>query len=433
MALVEDTLNSDQDRVKMQKKKWRSRWRVFCCTFCTLLVSALAVIVVIFAISPWTELCTDCGWSGRAYFGATITSGGRIILLGGRDDSQNLGDVWSGSKDGQSWNRLVEYADFGPRHGHALLCDRNTGELFVMGGDAGGVGGAASVPLSDVWLSIDGKSWVQQTGAAPWAARKFFGAVIDSQGRLYIAGGLSGHGSGGLNDVWRSQDKGVSWEAMSLAAPWSGRHSMTLVRMLGGMNKDKLYILGGTDGFAHHDVWEGNPEGTSWELMQFTHRRESSYDSFEPRASWSPRASAAAVADTKGLLKIFGGLLDEAGAEGFFSREAWQLPSPEGPPTDWWAKQSSDNRLNVRSTPMEWVKNSDPPWAARSGLQGFVDPADDAAYILGGQDTKGFKTDLWKEAFSINFDNLYNMIELMFLRLSAQSNVTSSNSTDAAA
>eukprot|EP00441_Pelagodinium_beii_P019144 CAMPEP_0197664292 /NCGR_PEP_ID=MMETSP1338-20131121/58546_1 /TAXON_ID=43686 ORGANISM="Pelagodinium beii, Strain RCC1491" /NCGR_SAMPLE_ID=MMETSP1338 /ASSEMBLY_ACC=CAM_ASM_000754 /LENGTH=455 /DNA_ID=CAMNT_0043242905 /DNA_START=406 /DNA_END=1773 /DNA_ORIENTATION=+ len=429
MAMVEDTLQHDKERRKLHKQRWRSRWRIFFCGFSTLALTALTVLVVIFAISPWTQLCDDCGWSGRAYFGAALTPGGRIILLGGRDASHNFGDVWSGSKDGTDWKRLLQFASFEPRHGHALLCDRNTGELFLLGGDAGSVGGSAFLPMRDAWLSTDGQTWVQQTSAAPWAARKFFGANVDSQGRLYIAGGLSGHGNGGLNDVWRSQDKGISWEPMSLAAPWSARHSIQLVRMLGGLNKDRFYILGGTDGFAQHDVWEGDGEGTGWELMRFTHHRESSYDSFEHRASWRPRAAAAAVADSNGLLKIFGGLLDEEGPEGYFSREAWQLPSPEGPPSEWWQKQSNDDRLNVRSKPLEWLKTSDPPWSARAGLQGFVDPEDNAAYIVGGEDRLGFKADLWKEAFSINFDNLYNMIELTFLRFTASQNATSTNTT----
>eukprot|EP00913_Durusdinium_trenchii_P018797 g17664.t1 len=84
----------------------------------------------------------------------------------------------------------------------------------------------------------------------------------------------------------------------------------------GGINKGSLYLLAGFDGYAHHDVWLGNTEGSSWELMRFTHRREGSYDVFEYRAPWIPRFALAAVADSEGRIKIFGGQAEEEDLEG---------------------------------------------------------------------------------------------------------------------
>lgn len=420
MALVEDQLQQDRERRRLHKAKWRRRWRLCCCSCSLVCAVAIAVLVVIFAISAWTQLCEDCGWAGRAYFGAVVTKDKRIILAGGRDGSRVFADVWSGNLKGQDWTRLVESAAFGPRHGHALLYNKNGGDLYVLGGDAGGMSGSESLPLHDVWHSTDARTWVQQTAAAPWVARKNFGAILDEDGRLYVMGGLSGHGSGGLNDVWRSDDKGVTWQAIARTAPWSGRHSFSLVRLPGGKLKGHLYLIGGMDGFQQHDVWLGKPDASSWELARFTHPREMSYEEFKYFASWEPRSEAAAAADSKGMIKLFAGRLAKDGPEGFFSREAFQLPSPQDAPDHWWEKQNNDDRLNLRRTPLEWDKNADPPWKARSGLQTFVDPDDDTAFVLGGEGQDGFRSDLWKESTSINFNNLYSMLELFYLRVAAR-------------
>eukprot|EP00434_Breviolum_minutum_P017544 symbB.v1.2.015484.t1/scaffold1083.1/size139395/3 len=103
----------------------------------------------------------------------------------------------------------------------------------------------------------------------------------------------------------------------------------------------------------------------------------------------------------------------------FFSRDAWELPAPEAAPDDWWEKRSSDSRLNVRTIPPEWVQASAPPWPARAGHAALVDPESDAVYILGGEGRDGFMADMWKEAFSINLVNLYNMLELGFLQVTS--------------
>lgn len=416
MNLVEETMAADQERMAHHKKKWRSRWRVCSCCCCCSLLGGFIALVLLYATSPWQQLCDDCGWNKRAYFAAALHPDGRIFIVGGRNAEENFGDVWSGNIEGGDWQRLVEVA-FGPRHGHALLCSRN-GELVVLGGDEGGIGNQEPAPQNDLWRSTDGKTWAE-SGTMPWAPRKFLGAVIDEADRIYIAGGLGGHGSGGFNDLWISEDMGRSWRAVVLAAPWSGRYSFALVRAPGGINKGSLYLLAGFDGYAHHDVWLGNTEGSSWELMRFTHRREGSYDVFEYRAPWIPRFALAAVADSEGRIKIFGGQAEEEDLEGLFRRNAWELPPPETVPSNWWEKKGSDDRLNVRTTPPEWIQSTTPPWTARAGHVALVDPETNAVFILGGEGPSGYMADMWKEAFSINLVNLYNMLELGFLQVTS--------------
>ncbi|CAL1171864.1 unnamed protein product [Cladocopium goreaui] len=62
--------------------------------------------------------------------------------------------------------------------------------------------------------------------------------------------------------------------------------------------------------------------------------------------------------DARGSIRIYGGKLAEEGLEGFFSRDAWELPPPEAAPDDWWEKRSGDERLNVRTIPPEWIQSS---------------------------------------------------------------------------
>lgn len=265
MNLVEETMAADAERMAHHKKKWRSRWRVCSCCCCCLWLGGFLALFLLYATSPWQQLCDDCGWNKRAHFGAVLRStDGRIFIIGGRNGEQNFGDVWSGNREGTEWQRLVEIA-FGPRHGHAVLCSRS-GELLVLGGDEGGIGDQPS-PRNDVWRSSDGKTWVQQLETSPWASRKFFGAVMDNEDRIYITGGLGGHGTGGFNDLWISEDLARSWRAAVFAAPWSGRYSFGLVRVPGGLQEGSICLLAGYDGFAHHDVWLGDAEGANGNEM----------------------------------------------------------------------------------------------------------------------------------------------------------------------
>eukprot|EP00913_Durusdinium_trenchii_P020445 g19206.t1 len=108
-----------------------------------------------------------------------------------------------------------------------------------------------------------------------------------------------------------------------------------------------------------------------------------------------------------------------ATAQSLFRRNAWELPPPETVPSNWWEKKGSDDRLNVRTTPPEWIQSTTPPWTARAGHVALVDPETNAVFILGGEGPSGYMADMWKEAFSINLVNLYNMLELGFLQVTS--------------
>merc|ERR1719460_2034529 len=127
--------------------------------------------------------------------------------------------------------------------------------------------------------------------------------------------------------MWKSEDTGLTWTPVALAAPWSGRNSFGFARLPGGTREGRLLLLGGSDGRAQHDVWASDDNGENWHLMTFTHVREYVYRDIENRASWSPRYGMGVVADSEGLLTLCGGGGDESG-EKAFSREVWTIESP---------------------------------------------------------------------------------------------------------
>lgn len=254
-------------------------------------------------------------------------------------------------------------------------------------------------PLQDVWRSTDGKHWTLQTAKAPWPARKWFGATVDSSGTLFVMGGMLGES--GLNDVWRSTTQGVTWTPISLALPWSARHSFAMVRLPNGTRPDRFYIMGGNDGLEQHDVWKSDDSGSSWELMRFTHVREMTYTDIETRASWSPR-SAPAVADSKGRVTLVGG---RANSTGGFSREVWLLDSPPGDEAHWYSGSDQELRNQIEHDPLQWQKDSEALFTQRRGHVVIVD-ADGIVFVIGGQDQEALRRDIWSKEMSMDVLNL---------------------------
>jgi len=412
MNLVEDRLRQDRQRRMANKKKWKHRWAIFCCCLWLLAIAGSGFLVVYFALGSWSSVCAKCGFPARRHFGLAFTPDRQVVIVGGMGEEGNVGDVWHGAADGSEFKLVTDQAPFGPRHGHALLCDVISGELFLIGGDAGGAGGEVSQPLSDVWSSSDsGASWTLRTPGAPWAARKFMGSAIDSQGRLVVAGGQNGFGTGGMNDIWRSDTGGRSWEVVTFSAPWTARHSFAFVRLPGGTAPGRLYVLGGDDGRRQHDVWASDDDGRTWDLQRFTHTREMRYRETQERASWHPRTSMQAVADDTGILTMTGGQLDGGGAAGRFSNEVWALQPPPSTNITFFEKKSRDDRLNFAFPPAEWLRASTPPWVGRHGHQGFVDQ-DGVAHIVGGESEDGLLSDMWKQTLSVDIDNLRALVNI---------------------
>eukprot|EP00927_Polykrikos_kofoidii_P078772 TRINITY_DN75587_c0_g1_i1.p1 TRINITY_DN75587_c0_g1~~TRINITY_DN75587_c0_g1_i1.p1 ORF type:complete len:610 (-),score=72.74 TRINITY_DN75587_c0_g1_i1:64-1815(-) len=393
-SLVKEQLRLDSDRMKEHKRKWKRRW-IICAAFCSCTVTAAFIVAIVYlAVGSWTLVNQNCDWDGRAHFGALYTPVGRIVVAGGTDGSKNMADVWESTDEGSTWRLVVSTASFGPRHGHVFLHEKVSDLLFVIAGDMAGVGGANVRLVNDVWSSGNGQEWTLRTGNAPWEARKFHGAFADSDGQLFVLGGMSSSGRGSFNDLWVSADLGKTWDVVALGSPWTARHSFALAWVPEAGPKGQLYILGGQDGRAQHDVWTSSDRGITWRLMRFTHVRETTFKSIEQRAPWSPRFGMAASAPDKRLI-VMGGIDDDG-----HSKQVWQL--------DNLGLSSSDGSIDGprrMEKPPEWKLEAAPEWTARWGHQSFLGK-DGVPHILGGLGIDGVKRDIWKRETSIDINNL---------------------------
>ena len=110
-----------------------------------------------------------------------------------------------------------------------------------------------------------------------WSPRKSFGAVslaVGATQRVLVMGGYHGD-RGFFNDVWASDDGGVTWELFTPSAPWSERESFGLAALTvaaaggggGGSSSTppRVLLVGGFNGDAKKsDVWASDDGGASW-------------------------------------------------------------------------------------------------------------------------------------------------------------------------
>lgn len=203
-----------------------------------------------------------------------------------------------------AWKQVSAEAPWTARAG--LQAVKLGGKLYVLGGrtPASPLIPFASVIFDDIWRSDDkGASWEQVTDDAPWPARAYFEAVTKSRGNgkgkeLFVLGGQNfDQPSDFFNDVWRSRDGGETWKQMTESAPWEGRAGLSAV-----VRKGKIYVLGGSQGddpatggsgrTLYNDVWK-SADGKRW--VRAT-----------AEAPWAPRAGAATVVKD-GWIYLLGG------------------------------------------------------------------------------------------------------------------------------
>jgi N-acetylneuraminic acid mutarotase len=201
-------------------------------------------------------------FSPRAGHGAVVFNG-RMWVVGGAGGNGDLrfNDVWS-SADGVSWVLEQATATFSPRYGAALVAFNNA--LWLFAGTDTPDGTVPAVGLQDAWRSTDGRSWTQLP-VPPFAARTEPAATVFNS-RIYLTGGISDDsyfGSTRYNDVWSTVD-GMTWQEETPQAPFSGRNNPLLINY-----NSKLYLVGGFSVSRPHDVWRSS-DGINWSAA-FSH------------------------------------------------------------------------------------------------------------------------------------------------------------------
>ena len=81
---------------------------------------------------------------------------GKMWVIGGKNASTNLADVWS-SSTGLAWNEHTLTNGFSARQGHAGVVFKN--KMWVFGGYFNNPGGGGTY-LNDIYSSEDGLTWV---------------------------------------------------------------------------------------------------------------------------------------------------------------------------------------------------------------------------------------------------------------------------------
>jgi serine/threonine protein kinase/N-acetylneuraminic acid mutarotase len=138
------------------------------------------------AANRWVQLKDAPGKVSDA--GAAII-GGRIVVAGGESTGSVFSTVWAYDLASGTWSSLPNLAE--PRHGMAVAAIGNT--LYAIDG-ASQPGHNASTPTLQTLTVPTGPaqpaaSW--QLGTASLYATQQVGAAVDSNGRIWVAGGLT--------------------------------------------------------------------------------------------------------------------------------------------------------------------------------------------------------------------------------------------------
>ena len=201
-----------------------------------------------------------------------VVHNGRIYLLGGAswdNDSIYYNDVWS-SADGKSWRQEKANNNVGwlKRKGHQAVS--HNGRLYVLGGHyiehAQYSYNDVWSSYNDVWSSADGKSWTREkaNNNSGWS-RRVGHRALSHNGRLYVLGGFGWtYWNNGLNDVWSSVD-GKSWTQETANSGWSTYYDIVAGGYQVVSHNGRMYLLGGFDAedFSSDEVWS-SVDGKNW-------------------------------------------------------------------------------------------------------------------------------------------------------------------------
>ena len=213
-------------------------------------------------------------WSAREAY-TSVVFNDKIWVMGGyslfNKKGKILNDVWS-SPDGINWTQMNNTEGWSARYSHASVVFNE--KIWVLGG-RGGAEPSFETKFNDVWSSTDGINWEELTppkGESEslvakntngedknwWTPRNFHTSVVFDK-KIWVLGGRS---TEGLNDVWSSID-GSTWVEESArggaSVGWSARYAHTSAAFNG-----KIWVIGGAIGRNRtKSVWSSD-NGQQW-------------------------------------------------------------------------------------------------------------------------------------------------------------------------
>lgn len=213
---------------------------------------------------------------------------GRILMIGGWSPYDPWGpnyvpnegggdrltnEVWASDDLGVTWSLLLPHDPNPPTSGPgARFLPGHTVGVVTYDGHGVVIGSDGSVErdlLGDVWHESDnGKTWTRVSTNAPTLNRALY-MCGNYKGAIYVMGGQESEQdpATAFNDVYRSQDGGITWTRLA-NAPWSPRGMIYRPVEHAG----KLYVVGGGNyadvpavPIGYNGVYAF--DGTSWETI----------------------------------------------------------------------------------------------------------------------------------------------------------------------
>jgi hypothetical protein len=319
----------------------------------------------------WTLVTSKAAFAPRDGAGALVFAG-KMWLLGGWNPTDKEffprlcnNEVWS-SHDGDTWTLVKPNtfrdegfdptSDWEGRHSAGWVVFKH--RLWIVGGD----------PLqghyqSDVWSSIDGKSWewMNRDRPVPWGPRVLHYTFV-FKNRIWVLGGqtlppFAPHEEIFYRDIWNSAD-GIQWERVTPIEPyWSARGAIDGSVIF----KDRIWVLGGgvyetpqsPEPKFYNDVWS-SADGVRWTRHLAA-------------APWPPRRyHSVAVFDDR--MWVLQGFLEQGKGRSGNRNDVWY---------------SADG--------VAWHELPATPWRPRHAASVFV--YNDALWVVAG---KNMESDVWK-------------------------------------
>lgn len=182
--------------------------------------------------------------------------------------------VWvAGTASGEE-HPYPAYAETFAPWNEASHCQDVSFRQYRVGGHRDGI------LYNDVWSSIDGARWTEQSYAAEFEPVYLANMVGDSNGYIYLAGGildLTGNPRMSTGSVWQSTNQGRTWRQMSSGYNQNGQISGPGQRavsiLLNQETNTLIWLTGVNTGYGtndrpesyYKDVWVSTNQGRTFD------------------------------------------------------------------------------------------------------------------------------------------------------------------------
>jgi hypothetical protein len=353
----------------------------------------------------WTQQTQSAAFSARADHQVAVFNN-KLWLIGGIDDpllGNPKSDIWS-SSDGINWTQETSNAAFSSRSQHQVTAFKN--KLWLVGGHGNT---SETQSNTDVWSSVDGKTWVEQTHNAGFAPR-YNHQVVAYRDKLWLTAGNSQTVE---SDVWSSAD-GVNWKKVITDGFFNGLVGHQMVTL-----QNKLWVLGGRDKQYdfNNNTWSSN-DGANWSKQttnaNFNERQFFQVTSLNDRLWLIGSTQSTSTGDTDEKLHTFSSsdtmnwkeaTLTNAPSPRLitalttFNNQLWIIGGSHAIDT---VQSESSNDVWSSADGSTWVKKTEnAQFSKRNGhsVIGFKDKL----WLVGGQEAGARKNDIWSSVDGITW------------------------------